>query len=187
MLGADWPDLLFRANPRPVCNLQTMYRAVAKISANTWRNHGIPVRIAASIPTAPSRCRTSSEWTRVEFRKPQASVRMRRLRPLTFLPRSKPDILLPSIVFTNWLSITSALGETSCMSAARCRPPRLAGATKRAASPTQQLLSAMLVSESASPRHHSLHLFAACEACSCNANCLLRDGQCLVATILMIS
>ena len=55
----------------------------------------------------------------MKIRKPQVSVRMCRLRPLTFLPASKPDTPPLSVVFTDWLSITPALGEASRPSISR--------------------------------------------------------------------
>src|SRR4051794_16668017 len=48
---------------------------------------------------------------RLESTKPSVSTRMWRLRPLTFLPPSKPRCSPPTaVLFTDWLSTTPALG-----------------------------------------------------------------------------
>jgi len=50
---------------------------------------------------------------------PMVSVRMCRLRPFTFLPASKPRGPPASVVLTDWLSITPALGLASRPAASR--------------------------------------------------------------------
>src|SRR5271169_4355149 len=52
-------------------------------------------------------------WTRAATRCPAVSVMMWRLRPLIFLPASKPRGPPLSVVLTDWLSITPAEGLAS--------------------------------------------------------------------------
>src|SRR5512132_3564310 len=59
-------------------------------SAKTWRSHGKALRIELRSEGAPSRSWISAAWTTAPTSSPLVSVRMCRLRPLIFLPASKP-------------------------------------------------------------------------------------------------
>src|SRR5512132_2739537 len=59
-------------------------------SAKTWRSHGKALRIELRSEGTPSRSWISAAWTTAPTSSPLVSVRMCRLRPLIFLPASKP-------------------------------------------------------------------------------------------------
>ena len=72
----------------------------------------------------PSRSWMLAGWTTSRSGRPSVSVSRCRLRPLTFLPASKPRGPPASVVLTLWLSMIPAVGEASrpaCSRAAMSR------------------------------------------------------------------
>ncbi len=88
-------------------------------SAKTCRSRGNAWRMDPSTAGAPSRSWMSAARATSPTIRPSVSGTLWRLRPLTFLPASKPLTPPPSVVLALWQSITPAEGVASRPSRSR--------------------------------------------------------------------